>query len=226
MAQTQSQWLAKISKFVPGWYFEDKEQDVCFTVGVFNGVAAVFAQIAADADDQQASTFILDSAAPVTDLHGDERTLPRLTSEADGSYAARIQNCLFQPVGDQKLLAVINASLNNGVGVMIENEVYGFYDDPDTTENPGFLYFDDYWSRWLSTTKWYNWWTLITPEQTAGDQTVIKTNLVAAIETNKALGTTYDIKYETDDSPGDDGALETEDGQQILTESGSGLITE
>ena len=226
MAQTQGQWLAKISKFVPAWYFENKEANVCFTVGVFNGIAAVFAQIAADVDSQQASTFILDSAAPVTDLHGDERSLPRLTSEADGAYAGRIQNCLFQPVGVAKLYAVIQASMNNGDPVLIENEVYGFYDDPDISENPGFLYFDDYYSRWLNLTKFYNWWTLITPQQTAGVDATIQANIVAAIEANKALGTTYDIKYETTDSPGDADALETEDGIQLMTESGSGLVTE
>ena len=74
------------------------------------------------------------------------------------------------------------------------------------TETPGFLYFDDSYSIWLDGGKWYNWWTVLVPIQTAGVPATIAGNMVSAIESNKALGTTYDIVFEvTDDILEEDG---------------------
>lgn len=227
MAQSQAQYLAKLAKFVPGWYFTDKTLMEGFAVGVFNATAAMFAQIAADADSQQASTFILDSAGPVDDLHGDERSLPRLTSESDAAYNARIQNCLFLPVGLGQLESVVNPQLNNGAALFIENSQYAFYDDPDLSETPGFPYYDDYYTRWLDSHKTYNWWTLIIPTQSAGTLTTIFANVIAAIEANLGFGTTYDVGYNASGAPpGTTDDLLTESGQVLNTESGSGLSLE
>src|SRR4051812_27763030 len=110
MALTQDQWFEKIKKFVPSWYFEK----YVYAPAVFKAVAAVFQAIQEDTDDAQASTFILQSAAPVDDLHGDERNLPRGSGESDGSYNFRIQNALFVPVGGEQLQILIDNDLNNG----------------------------------------------------------------------------------------------------------------
>lgn len=217
MALNQSQWYAKITKWVPGWMFKKK----ILSPAVFQAIAAVFAQIQKDTDDAQTSTFITESAAPVLDLHGDERTIPRLTGELDASYAPRVQSGLFVGVGQQLLESVIDPILFSGDAFMIENEQYGFYDDPDVSMTPGYPYYDDYWTRWLDHQKWYNWWTLIIPDQTGAPSiTLIQQAIIAVIETNKAFGTTYDVLDET----GSGITIGSEAGQDLDTEGGSGII--
>lgn len=193
MALTAAQWFSKLKKFVPGWIFE---KDVN-SQAIFQAEAAVCHQIQQDTDDAQTSTFITDAVAPVLDLHGDERSLPRNTGELDAAYSARVQNCLFVPVGETQLQLAIDQQLNNGSAFLIENEQYGFLDDADVSETPGIPYCDDYYTRVISGHKWCNWWTVIIPIQTAGSAPVIQAGLIAAIESNKALGTTYDVLYES-----------------------------
>jgi hypothetical protein len=219
VALNLSQWYAKITKFVPSWYFERKDVSGALSPGVFKAIASVFQQLQQDTDDQQASTFITESAAPVLDLLGDERNTPRTLGESDISYAPRVQLALFVPVGESQLQMGVDGLLNNGTAFFIENEQYGFWDDPDTSEDEGFLYYDDDYSRWLELTKWYNWWTLIIPGQTAGDVTAILASVISFIEANKALGTTYDVLYDSD-------FLVEEDGGSILQEDGTKIDLE
>ncbi len=194
MAQTADQWYEKIKRFVPSWYFEGEEKTICYTRGVFMGLAAVLAQVQDDVDSQQSATFIMssDDVAPVTDLHGDERSIDRLVGESDADYRPRIRDGLFVPVGGVQIAAAVNAVLNNGEGFFFENAKYGFFDD---AVNADALFCDDTESRLTESTKWYNWWTVIIPIQTAGVQATIMANIVAAIEANRAYGTTYDILY-------------------------------
>lgn len=196
MALTIDQWNAKVTKWVPSLHFVDhgKESGIV-AKAFFYAMAGMFQQIQQDTDDAQASTFFGDSIAPVIDLLGDERSAPRKSGETDRPYGTRLSNILSLPVGEVQLAAFINAVLNNDTAFMIENEQYGFYDDPDLTTTQGFLYFDDIYSRWIDERKWYNWWTVIIPIQTAGVQATIMSNIVDAIENNKALGTTYDILF-------------------------------
>jgi hypothetical protein len=221
MALDQAQWYAKIKRWVPSWYFEKNQ----YAAAVFQGLAAVFAQIQQDIDDAQAATFILDSPGPVIDLLGDERDTPRLTGESDASYQPRVQNSLFQKVSLAQLQSLVNAVLNNGPAFFIDNEEYGYFDDPDVSSNPGFLYYDDYYSRWISLSKWYNWFTVIIPAQTGGNDTLIQQAVVAALEANIAFGVTYDILDETPTAGGD--PIVMDDGSGILTtDGGDPLVTD
>lgn len=193
MAYTIDQWHAKIKKFVPSWHFENptgREN------ALFYATAALFQQIQQDSDDAQAQTFIMQSANPVDDLHGDERTIKRLSGELDAKYNPRIRDGIFIPVSKSQIQKAIDAQLNNGTSFLIENVTYGYYDDPDNNQA---LFFDDYNSRRIDGRKFYNWWTAIIPLQTAGDQNQIRANIISAIEANKAEGTTYDILYRSSD---------------------------
>lgn len=196
MALTTDQWYSKLKTWVPSWYFQGEEQSVCFTRGVFKGFAAVLSQIQTDCDDAQSSTFIMNAAdvAPIVDLHGSERSQAR-NGDLDAPYKIRIRDCLFKRVDALSLAAAADAVLNNGNVTMIENWQNGFCDDDNSTA----LFFDDSAdnARWLESTKWYNWWTMIVPIQTAGVEADIKTAIVAAIEANKAYGTTYDILFKS-----------------------------
>lgn len=194
-AQTQQQWYDKISRWVPSWWFENKfGKNV--TQAIFWGAAAIYQQIEQDMMDSQQSTFILDSAAPILDLLGDEREQVRTSGQSDASFRPVVQNCLFRNVGYDELLILIKAQLVVTAGVwLFQNQQEFFFDDPDISETNGIAYFDDYWTRLLESTKTYNWWTLIVPIQTGGVDATIMANLVSIIKQNAALGTTYDILY-------------------------------
>lgn len=213
MALTADQWYLKIRKFVPSWYFTGDEKTVCYTRGTFKAIAAVFAQLQDDTDSQQQSTFIMQSTAPVLDLLGDERSIARRPGEIDSVYRPEVRDVLFLPVGISQLQAVVNAALNNGVGFFRENAKYGFWDE-DNAETDTFFYDCSNW--WLEREKFYAWWSLVIPYQTANAAAVL-TAVIAAIEANKALGTSYDVLYDNED------ALETESGEDLLTEDGEVL---
>ncbi len=216
MALTLDQWKAKISKWVPSSFFIDngvERKDI--SNAMFYAMAAVFQQVEQDMSDQYDATFILDSEAPILDLLGDERSVPRLPGQLDPSYAINVQNSLFLQVGRLELETVINNALFVGSVFLLENENYGFFDDADISDTQGIPYFDDHYTRWIDLTKWYNWWTAIFPDQNeAPDQFAVFANVIAAIENNKAYGTTYDLEFEP-------GYLLDEDGNYILTEDGN-----
>jgi hypothetical protein len=116
MALTQEQWYAKIVKFVPSWWFEK----YVFAPAIFQGIAAVFAQIQQDIDDAQSATFILQSPAPIVDLLGYERSVSRLPGESTPVYAPRIQN-MFNQVNPVALLKLINDVLIQGTATIREH---------------------------------------------------------------------------------------------------------
>jgi len=220
-AQTVQQWHDKMVRWVPSWWFENKYGlSVSEADAVFYGLAAVFNRIEQDMLDQQAATFIMDSSAPILDLLGDERSCPRISGQADDVYDSIVQNCLFLSVNETQLDNVINACLNNGTCLMFENQVTGFYSDPDVSETPGFLYYSDQYSIWLSLYKWYNWWTVLIPIQTGGSDMTIAAAIISAIQSNKAAGTTYDVVFETTQY------VLNEDGSYALNEDGSKIILE
>ena len=228
-ALTPAQWYAKICKWVPSTFFLDQggtqTESEELTQAVFQSLAAVFAQCNQDMEDQQGATFILDAAAPILDLHGDERSYPRPAGDSDGQYAPLIQNSLFLGVDIDQIEAVVNACLTAPPAFFIDNRQYGFFDDPDTSETEGFPYFDDYWTRWIDMTKWYNWWTVIIPAQTEAQDPVIQAALITAIERNIALGTTYDILYETNYLLGDGGGYLLDDsGSRLALDDGNAVL--
>lgn len=219
MALTKDQWYAKLKTWVPSWYFEGEEKTVCFTRGTFKGFAAILSQISQDCDDQVNSTYIMNAAdvAPIVDLHGAERNLTR-NGEIDSVYKPRIRDSLFKPVGSVQLAAAVNAVLVNGPAALIDNSSNGFFDDDNSTA----VCWDDTAqnARWLESQKWYNWWTLIIPNQPPAQEDSVLTAVIAAIEANRAFGTTYDVLYLNQ------GLMIAETGEQLISESGDILITE
>lgn len=87
MALTQQQWYEKLRKFVPSWTFEGEVT----SVAVFQGLAAMFAELQRDADAAFNASFILLAVGDQLDILGDERGVARLTDEEDASYALRVQ---------------------------------------------------------------------------------------------------------------------------------------
>lgn len=217
MALTQDQWYQKLCSWVPTWFFESGH----FNTAQFQSYAKVFAESQAQLEAFRDETFITESDTNFTDAHGFERSVSRFDGESDASFSGRIQNSLFVPVGLPQLITNINNLLSAGACFIMENEIYGFLDDADTTGNPGAgLYFDDYYSRWLDSHKWYDWWTVVLPLQPSGtDLTTMFSSIVSVVENNKAFGTTYDILYQPID-------ILDESGDTLLDESGGVIESE
>jgi hypothetical protein len=88
MALTQQQWYTKLKGFVPSWWFEKQQ----YAVAYFNAMAAVFAQVDQDSDDQKNAVFLTRSTTPILDLSGEEQgEITRMGAEQDPSYVTRIQ---------------------------------------------------------------------------------------------------------------------------------------
>ena len=113
MALTQSQWYAKISKFVPSWWFEK----YVYAPAIFQGIAAVFAQIQQDTDDAQSATFILQSPSPILDMLADERSVTRLPGETNVPFALRVQS-MFNQANPIALMKLINSVLIVGTATL------------------------------------------------------------------------------------------------------------
>jgi hypothetical protein len=116
MALTQDQWYEKLKGFVPAWWFTQAK----YAPAVFQGIAAMFAALQVDADDQFAATFLEQSGAPVLDVMGSERSVTRLTSETNASYAARIQR-ITSHTDLPAIKAAIDALLVNGTCTIAES---------------------------------------------------------------------------------------------------------
>jgi|SRR5665213_449169 len=151
MAQTKSQWAAKLKSFVPGWWFQEGSY---FAAAVFNAAAAVFATLDQDQEDMLNTTFITRSAAPVEDLLGDERSKTRLTGETNPNYATRIQRITsFTDAPD--ILAAVNAILSNPGAKLLEAPTDSPYCSRGT-----FLSRDNYLSAFLD-----NYFAIVVPLQ-------------------------------------------------------------
>lgn len=184
MAQTQEQWYEKLKSWVPSWWFT---QDLHYNRAVFMGLAKVFAQLELDRESHFNETFIVQSTDPVVYAHGDERGVEQLTSETLDSYKLRIRD--FKNTTDlASLQAKIDAVLPDAVALIIENWQHGFFDDD--------YFYGANEARWLSKTRFYNWLTIIVPEQPSGDIADIRLQLVEIVDHGKALGILVDILSE------------------------------
>ncbi len=183
MALSAAQWNSKIKKFVPAWRFTEAPTEQAF----FQAIAALFNAYDNDLDDHFNSTFYTRATTPILDDEGAERSVTRESGELDASYAARIQ-VIANSNNLTALKAAVDGCLNNGTSVFIENEQYGFMDDA--------MYCDDPDSLLLDSTKQYNFFTVIIPGQTAGDFAAILASIISALETDKALGVSYDVLCE------------------------------
>lgn len=88
MALSQAQWFEKLKSWVPTWFWQER----VYQEAHFMALAKILAgmQLAAEASALQ--TFIVEAEGSTLDLHGDERTAPRLTGEIDSTYSTRIRS--------------------------------------------------------------------------------------------------------------------------------------
>jgi hypothetical protein len=182
MALSKEQWFSKISAWVPTWFFESEFYQVAY----FMGIAKLLSDVQQFSEDERDDTFILLASPESLSSLGAERGIEQGASESQESYAVRVQH-IVNVANPAALLIALNATLNNGPALLIENFQYGFFDDA--------IFCDTFDARWLDETKTYDIFTVIVPVQTAGVDADIMTGLVNAIDANKAFGVLADVLY-------------------------------
>jgi hypothetical protein len=190
MALTKEQWFQKLKGWVPTWFFSSAE----YQEAHFYALAELLRLLQVEMEAHRDQTFILQSTAPTLDLHGAERSTTRFAAEPDAHYADRIR-LISNTVTVDVLDPAINATLNNGVCIFIENWAYGWFDEDAASAEEYFFDTED--TIWLDKTKTWNWFTVVIPIQTGGTPSVIQSDIISAIEANKALGVAYDVMYRT-----------------------------
>lgn len=120
MALTKDQWFAKIRTWVPEWFFEAGY----FQTADFQGIAAVFALLETSVEEFRDETFITKADGAYLDMHGAERSVPRLPMEVDHpNYDARIRSIVN--VSDRvSLKRLVDSLLVVGESTIVEH-AYG-----------------------------------------------------------------------------------------------------
>lgn len=184
MAISQEEWFLKLSRFIQNWIITDDG----FSEAVYQSIAKTLAEQSLNLDSNIDETFIDTAAGEYLDLHGKDRNVVRYEGESDASYRERIK-LIQNTISIETLKPAVEAVLNNGEPVFIENWKYGFEGDD--------LFADCYDSIYISKTKRYARFTVLIPPQTGGDENLIKALIVEVLDLNKATGVFYDIRYDT-----------------------------
>lgn len=134
MLKTQAEWFKTLKSWVPEWFFiEDKSN-----VAVMQAMALVLASCGDDVDDLKMQTMILEATSPYLDLHGYERSVPRIEGEFDSQYRVRIQlKSLVSQISKPSILALVNALLIRGVASIREDFSGSVFVDREEFVNRG-----------------------------------------------------------------------------------------
>jgi hypothetical protein len=134
MALTKEQWFLKLKGWVPVWVLEDPQ----FQSAHFYALAKLLATLQAEMETQKALTYIGTASAPELDLHGSERSTPRISMELDGSYKVRIRS-LANKVNKPALKQIVDDLLLVGECIIIEDYEGGSFYSREYFYNRGAL---------------------------------------------------------------------------------------
>lgn len=178
-ALTQGQWLAKISAWLPQWFFENSG----YQTAVFQALAKVLSSADTEMRAQFDETFIMRALSLMLDQHGYERSILRNANETDENYAERIRqfSIALNPVS---LELQAQTFLLTGTVILYEHEYECPAYDRDAFFDREEIYSDIY----------YDTFTLKIPYQGVGATGLAALEAVAAaMNPSKALGTLYRI---------------------------------
>lgn len=134
MSKTQAEWYLTLRSWVPEWFFEREDSNVA----LFQAIAKILEEAQIDVVTQQAQTFILEATNPWLDLHGDERSVKRLSGELDHQYAIRIRlKSIISQMSKPSIQALVNALLIKGICSIREDFEGSIFVDRDEFVNRG-----------------------------------------------------------------------------------------
>lgn len=115
-ALTKAQWYAKLKGWVPIWFQKDQTR----ATAILQAMAQILAARHTEMIEHLEQTFISIADAPTLDLHGDERSLTRLSGETDANYSIRIRNIINQSYC-AAIKILVDQFLINGECIIIED---------------------------------------------------------------------------------------------------------
>jgi len=115
MAQSQEEWFQKLKQMVPSWVFE---RDV-FNVAKFQGLAKILEQAQLKYEEHISNTYICQAEDEFLDIHGDERSIKRLSADTNSTYQQKIKNILNKS-SCPELKLLVDALLISGESSFIE----------------------------------------------------------------------------------------------------------
>lgn len=197
MALTQAQWYEKLKNLVPTWVTRDEK-----TQAVFNAIAKGMAVQQGVLENHINETYIQDASEDYVAMHGDERSVSRLNNEDLEPFRYRVTNIQNQ-CNFPAIKALVDSLLIRGECIIVEHH------SPNN-----FLDRGGYLDRLIIDFQvLYNAFTILIDDQTpdpksfydrgffadredvlgsgAGENTEVFSNIVAAVNKNKAYGTVY-----------------------------------
>lgn len=197
MALTQDQWYSKIKNLVQSWVTQDENSQA-----IFKAVAKAMSEQQAVAENHLIETYIDTGSDDFVALHGEERSIDRLSEEELPSYRSRVKTISNQS-SIPAIKALVDALLVRGQCIIIEHH------SPNNFLNrEGFL------DRLIIDFQvLYNAFTILIDDQTpdpksflnreffadrvdvygsvAGASDEVFQNVITAVNKNKAYGTVY-----------------------------------
>ena len=199
MILTKDQWFVKLKAFVPEGFFEKEENNVAHV----KAVAKLLEVLQQDAQDHVDNTFILKSNDEFVDEHGRERTIKRVTSETDPTYAERVRNLLNQS-NCPDIKDLVDKFLAKGVATIIEHFRDAPFMNRENFMNRGSIFVDVKYNAFsiIVDRQLHDPYSFVNRENFMNREDFVGTNkssqrvfdiIVNSINENKALGTVYRV---------------------------------
>ena len=117
---TKEDWYEKIKTMVPAWFWENEVVVKAWAYAVSKLAEQLQITLAAHVADTFILQAALDGGNGVLDSHGAERSIARLPSEVNPTYAVRVQN-LFNQSDIPALEALVNEILVVGTALILDD---------------------------------------------------------------------------------------------------------
>lgn len=198
MALTKSQWEKKLKALVPSWVFESPDGNA---VAVFKGMAAVLEKAQEQYINHVKETYIDEGSDLYVALQGEERgDIIRLENESLDSFRVRVKK-IINKSNLPAIKELVDSLLVNGQCIIIEHHTPMNFLNREAYLNRLVIDFDVL----------YNAFTILINDQSPDpetfatreyflnqsyfgsgvDNTEVFTNIIEAVNQNKAYGTVY-----------------------------------
>ena len=196
MALSKEQWFAKIKGLVPKWVSNDSGVSV-----IMDSVALVMSKQQEKLELKKSDTFIDTAQEEYVALHGEERSIDRLSNENLSSYRARVK-IINNKSNKEALKRLVDALLIRGESTIIENYTISNFLNRSSFVNRNIIDYETLYNAFTilidyqvpEPTSFYNRGSFLDREFLQGSNSSSETvfqNVINAVNENKAFGIVY-----------------------------------
>jgi hypothetical protein len=196
MALNQDQWYEKLKGLVQSWVVRDPA-----SAAQFKAMAKALAEQQLVAENHVAETFIDTGSDDYVALHGDERSVERLSGENLSSYRARVK-IITNKSNIPAIREIVQAQLIRGVPTIIEHHDASNFLNRNSFLNRNIIDYQVLYNAFTilidyqvpEPTSFYNRESFLNREFLSGSSISSDTvfaNIIEAVNKNKAFGTVY-----------------------------------